>query len=915
VAPPRRGFGANYYGGGRAGGGGPSRARGGYGAHFAAGGARVVSARPKAKHGGFLHTLEHLPGKFATDLKDVAVNLPGGLYHTAGMAIHHPVRLGETMAKQTYTDIRHPLRHPGYTFLDALALADLGFGGIARAAEVGRAARAGELGRAARAAAFGAKPRARFIVSPDTGEKVAAGRYSRAASTRAVQKGLDQLRARYPDRRIVFRPQRDRIGVQRTRNEMIRQEYETRHTKALLGMRRGLNQAQRFSIRVVAERVPLKLRIRHAEQMIQETEIPAVKRQLKNHLNLLRRTEKYVHDVGPPGGVEVPRFKPDQEHLAHVYQRAKEVAYQRENKAIQEGVISKPGAETRRMEPARIIHKDLGLDPGHLPELFKDEPGFYVSYLNKPPAKSLMGKFAPGGLRAPESVPIPKQEAQFTNPLTGAALRAGNVHPDTLRTVAASSLSAHRLFSLLAQRKELIRLAKPRVTDPAHDIPIRPEALKNKGWTPEVHSYLNDTEHGLAPEEETTRIHAMLERMIPTHEVSRKLYQGYEVPGIQWVDKRLIGDLNRRELVPGERMTRVFKGVDLVNNAARLALVYGKLGYILPNLLGNVGLNLVQQGIFAPYNLARASRLAHYLGTEDFAAIDTGMGAGVSASIAGHTGALHRATEVIGGAFGHITDVRFRRAAFLHEAWLNGYKTRSALEALLTDADKAAERTRIFREARQEIIEYSDLGPAERDVIKRVIFLYPWVRGSTRYAGRLLGEHPVTAGVLGQAAARQTALTKKELGDLPSFLDGIFKVGTRGPHPLVVNPAAAAITGTPGQVVQAARGLVTGNVGEAYKASQFFQPILQAIAAGKGGKQPSSPLLAALENLYTGVPAVTLEERLRHPPSEARRPRIYPMTRQDALLQYLVGTIAPRPIDVARAHASAYREAHPHPYG
>src|SRR5438034_1239088 len=196
------GFGARYYG--TTGAPGPPVRKGGYGARYYGGGARVVSARPKpVHHGGFLHTLEHLPGKFATDIKDVAVNLPGGLYHTAGMAIHHPVRLGETMAKQTYTDIRHPLRHPGYTFLDALALADLGVGGIARAAEVGRAARAGELGRAARGAAFGPKPQARFIVSPDTGERIAAGRYSRAASTRAVQKGLDQRRRRYPDRRIV----------------------------------------------------------------------------------------------------------------------------------------------------------------------------------------------------------------------------------------------------------------------------------------------------------------------------------------------------------------------------------------------------------------------------------------------------------------------------------------------------------------------------------------------------------------------------------------------------------------------------------------------------------------------------------------------------------------------------------------
>jgi hypothetical protein len=62
-----------------------------------------------------------------------------------------------------------------------------------------------------------------------------------------------------------------------------------------------------------------------------------------------------------------------------------------------------------------------------------------------------------------------------------------------------------------------------------------------------------------------------------------------------------------------------------------------------------------------------------------------------------------------------------------------------------------------------------------------------------------------------------------------------------------------------------------------------------------------------LEQLYQGLPQVTLAQRLRMSPSE-RATRLYPYTQRDALLQFLLGGIAPRPVDIRRLHDKAAAE-------
>jgi hypothetical protein len=68
------------------------------------------------------HFLETTTGKVANDLFSAVENAPGGLVYLATQFPQHPIRVLEQMASATYQDLRHPLRHPGFTALDLLGL-------------------------------------------------------------------------------------------------------------------------------------------------------------------------------------------------------------------------------------------------------------------------------------------------------------------------------------------------------------------------------------------------------------------------------------------------------------------------------------------------------------------------------------------------------------------------------------------------------------------------------------------------------------------------------------------------------------------------------------------------------------------------------------------------------------------------
>jgi hypothetical protein len=317
---------------------------------------------------------------------------------------------------------------------------------------------------------------------------------------------------------------------------------------------------------------------------------------------------------------------------------------------------------------------------------------------------------------------------------------------------------------------------------------------------------------------------------------------------------------------------------------------------------------VLQQGFAAVPNLARAAKLNGHLGPELTARIDTLMGEGFARAISAHgQGLAAGVVDKAASFWSKGVDTPFRRSSFLYEAKRLGYKTPAELEHLLTSPDHLQQLVEVTQRANREIIDYANLTPTEREVIRRVVFFYPWVKGSTVYAGRFLREHPVKAAAVGQVGA----LGKQNDPVAPSYLEGVFPVGGR-----LVNPTSTSILQTPAQVGQALAGLAGGDVGQVGELSNFLSPASALALAAvtrrdrQGYQYPAGSNLGgiAADQLVKHVPQYTLGQRISDALNGKGQDRLYPPNILDAILQYTVGGVAPRKYNKAKLAELAANE-------
>lgn len=909
------------------------------------GGATGPSSAPAKKSGGgFLHTL----GQGLSDLESAAVNSPAGIYQLGKATAHDTQAAVGRLPGASYRDkqaareksqllpiaratvqgfkqdVQHPLRHPGYTALDLLGAASLGAGTAARGAAV-----LGKIEEGARASEIAAAALRRPPLEPriltHEGQPVEAGTYSRSALARGAQKARDVIQQNHPEPR--YGPKLvNRVGKELHLNQRVTEMLNRAPAEHLVHAARGLNRGQRLAIRVVAEGVPLNTRIVHATQALAGASRRTAK-MLTRHIQDLKAAKPYLASAS-----ETPRLAEEQTKLASVYSLAKDVSDKRTGDLIGAGVLDPETASEAVSRAGRAIHGQLGenanqlslLNPNVLPEVFHNKEGFYVTYAQTP-----RSVFRPARIGNTETVGIPRQPGSLKT-FTGRALETGQVEANTPRVVAKSLLESNRLLNVVNRRRMLARFArdeKPAGKAGENFIPIRPIWLKNKPFPPEVKDAIAKLEDDSRDQTVRQRAAQRIEQWLHPEE-STLTPEAVKAEGIKWVNKRLLYKENLpRALVgvgqnPGAR--RVLAVNDGINNAERIALLYAKPSYAIPNLAGNVALNVIQQGPWAVKNITRAARLNAQLGTRDALLIDAGLGEGISTSLVGGENLAPgaRATQALGGAWGFVVDRAFRRSSFLHEAAKEGFKTKTQIHALLNDKTNAAAKIRVFRRANEAIIDYGRLGPFEQDVLRRVLFLYPWVKGSTRFAGQFAREHPYQADAAAHLAAQAQAKASADFGlPTPSWFDGYFKTGSilgqksRGPGiPYASNPAAAAIFQTPAQLLEAAQEVVGLQPQKAaYQVPGLLTPTLAALSAAETRKDSFTgynyppnvaPARIFADQLYGGIPLMTLRKRIGNPNPAATSP----MTTRDALLQILLGSLAPRPIDVAKLHTAGAKE-------
>lgn len=887
-------------------------------------------AAPAKKTGGILGVVE----RTGSDLYHAAVNTPAGVYYLGKGLATDPVGTVKAVAKSTAQDFEHPLRHPGNTLLDVLGVLSAGAGTAARIGAVSKALEeAATAGDVAKAALTKPNPGPRTF---QVGDMKVKGDYSRSALTRGVQKATDKALANGAEKNPTGAAAR--LYERRTSKALsLNTRYATEAAKgpaaALAALGRHLKPEEQAALKVVANEAPLDARIATVKQRIASaSSVTEAKRHTERLTNLERASKLLTTD-----DKGLPKLKSSVPKLQHVMDRLSAVAADREDLLKKIDALTPEGIAEHK---SQVLRNAQGLplvaDAGPKPEI----PGQLA--LQTEPDKAPLPTASQNAVYVPEKVTrtgskslgqMPGMGAQgtightktprsLTAGYSGKAAQHAIERQDTTRLVAEANLEAQKYGAVL-HLKDTLKGAGHKVPQRPSDVFMRLDKLKAHEATPlPVRRFIDNPGEAFVSAEDR---HGHFAQFLGEHFTAQKDMTPKDREAFQkladqgkgvWVSKTLLGDFAKPHTpLRAVAGTKPVRAIDAINNASRFAILYLKPAYAAPNLLGNAALNLIQQG---PVGLVRTlhdtSKLS-FSHPELTARIDTLMGEGVAQSVAGKGESESRLAGAVQGAanvWSKGVDTPFRRSAFMFEARKAGYRTPAQLEKLLTDEAHHDQLLSVTRRANREIIDYGKMGPREREIVRRVVFFYPWVKGSTMYAGHLLAEHPVQAAALGEIGKEGHQKAQAALGNVPSYLEGSFPVGGK-----LVNPTSAAILQTPAQVGLALSGLLSGNGAEVATLSNFLTPAATLAGAETFRRNPSTGAAypggenagsIAKQVLGNSLPQAVLYQRIHDALTHQGQGKLYPPNVGDALRQFLIGGLSPRKFNKAQLEKLYQRE-------
>lgn len=184
--------------------------------------------------------------------------------------------------------------------------------------------------------------------------------------------------------------------------------------------------------------------------------------------------------------------------------------------------------------------------------------------------------------------------------------------------------------------------------------------------------------------------------------------------------------------------------------------------------------------------------------------------------------------------FWHAVDDRpWRRMSLIHELYRQGYKTADSWEKLINENPKKFRS--IARQAQREAIDYSEMGPAEKETFQKMFIAWGWTRGATTYTARFPFQHPAQFSVFAQQG-RQGQENMKEWwrrygGMSPQWLEDFMPL-TGGPHPSVMSTGLLSPGETPAAVAEAIPGLT---IGQRSSLSEEESPAISALQSALTG--------------------------------------------------------------------------------
>lgn len=528
----------------------------------------------------------------------------------------------------------------------------------------------------------------------------------------------------------------------------------------------------------------------------------------------------------------------------------------------------------------------------------------------------------PHGVTGPD---VNRIDPNVTHELSGASFRSGNYSFDAPKATAIAYARMVRLVSAFDLYEQLYGVRQA-VRSSRWQVPIRDPG----NLPPRLKKAIADAQAGdwrlsrdaldELSESETAELVGYLHAADRKGLVDAPMGTDLSAEGIYWIDRRLIASMGDIR-TPGRGKTIA----SLLNDPARILSVYGRVAYIL-NLPGNLGMQLIHQGFLAPYNYRRAWTIRSWAGDEIASTIESLVGEGKAKSYAldpeFDTAPLERVSHAMAGFWSSWIDRPSRVSAFLHEAAREGFRTPEELNRLLFDGRHNQTLVRVTRQANKALVEFDNLLPFERNVLRHWIFFYPWVSRSAVWTLRTMIEHPGKTWALTELAQYAQDRRDEQLGPLPGYLKnrGYFPVFWRDDtHPYLVDLTSVNTFASPAEIGRILGGLVLG--GDRPAPREAISPAAEFFAALVTGTDPfgrefdGGRLQGALGAFFQSLGPISAlrragvlgEEDFSKKPLE-RQPVFQDRGLWAGLGPWLAGGAFPRAADLEVANARAERE-------
>lgn len=886
-------MGSPYASPSRAGGSAYAAGKGGGGSSYA----NPSSGAPKKSgHRGFLGSVGHfLADKTERAAADVK-SIPGGLYALGAAAAHdeknmltghgdrksHTLPIAEQTGRAALESIRHPLRDPFQTATTLLPL----YGTVGKAADIGT------LGK------LTAEPRNIHIGETDVplkSSRNSATRIVQAAHDKVIQHALDTnpegRLARYAEKRVGGSIHE--TARYQARMRAVPAQQLAHAAKRLNGRLRRADRVKQAALELTSVNTAPEDAARFHLGQSEKGVNPGLNRSVAKLYQ--RVADEGLLTKNEHGDVIVDAEKhPDlavaDAHLADVQGRGDEI-------------LRRYGVRTPEQLEERVNA------PGKLRGGEEAAPGRgFVSYAtSESKSGSSPVASAPGPVIGQPRIPITSKE--FTgkgiekglvpNDITGQAARHYSrivrwVNTSELRNAIAKTGSDVRRSS----RDVLIRVPD----EQAEKIPAAIEEMLGR-----KHVTVDD-EAGIE-----AALQAFKEDLLPglrdKFATDKRTAIGTEAPeGYRWVSKEVVGDMAKGPRGPRGRVART---ADAINSAVTAATVYFKLGHIPTRGFTNASTNIVQ-GSANPVSLAKSVKLWRTLSHEDK------MRALAAAGQHGYEAMPHegmsKASRVAGtGAnwYARHFDAPFRFNSIAYEARRAGFDTPEKFHGMLDMLEKpdghdpklVAKADNAAKAANRENIAYDRLNEEERRFIARAVWFYPWVKGTVGFTVNTALEHPFKAGALGAVGAEGRREQQSTLGELPSYENGLFKIGGDSVNPTIADFSTFSPFATPADVADALAR--PRNLGDMLNPSYAALTHL-IFGLDQYGNPTNNPYGAALAELLSPTPEAQLFGELHG--KKPSKPGMFTHSPAQTIYRALAGPGLPRKLNVAAAHKAAGRE-------